>query len=823
MVANSSSLFLVFVFSLSTLLINAQVSIEEAAYVAKNFFNQKSAAFNAATSPEIVSHRMIASENGLPLFHLFSFEEGGYVITTTEKNFYPVLAWSPQATFDPDQMPENCSAWMQWYAKQIETGSKKGETYFAGASSVWDQYLNVEAYPAEASTFMGIAPLLTVKWDQGKFYNAMCPPDDNGVAGHAPVGCVATAMAMVMYYYRFPEQGNGAHSYTPPHNGGIYGVQFSDFGNTTYRWDEMVDQCFTWNDAIAELSYHCGVAVNMKYSPGGSGANTSDVPEALINHFHYSPAAELYNRSSFSAPGLWQQMLIDQLEKGQPVLYRSSANMLGHAYVCDGYHDSVYFHFNWGWSGNHNGYYYINELIPGGLDLSHNQGGIFHIYPDTALFDYPPFCQGIKLLTSNTGSINDGSGPLSPLPNSHCAWLVKPDDPAITNLQVEFTMFDLEEGNDFLHLYNGQTADAPLIGSFTGNILPPLFTTAGPALFIELESSEGNGGSGFHANYHAISLPFCDGLTIITEPDGYLEDGSMYLNYTTQQDCRWLLSPEVPVHDSVEKIRVQFTRFDVAAGDTLFVYDGADEHAPLLASLSGHSLPSQIISGSNRLFLHFLTSEGDSAGGWEIRHRPLSPVYCSDTTYLAAPQGNIEDGSGGKHYAENTRCFWKIEIAEADFVTFEFTKVDIELNYDYVLIRDLNTPFAQPVRITGNTIPPPFTIHSNRILISFFTDQRDNRSGWELNYHASAEHVHQETLQPFTLYPNPVTDAIFIHQKTESRKLNYRLFDLKGFNLLSGESFVQKTRIEMATLEHGIYLLEINIDGQTFHQKIVKL
>ncbi len=790
-----------------------EITINEAESVATNFLSTK-------TKLDGIGSYQSFSIDDLTIIHIFNFIPEGFVLTSADKRFPPILAWSSEGEFSPENIPESCSDWLKWYEQQIIIGLKNSNL-LEGEHRDWEKIL---ADDFENKTIT-IQPLLTAKWDQGKFYNAMCPQEANGIDGHTPVGCVATAMAQVIYYYRFPMHGSGLHSYVPSYNNGAYGVQVADFGNTFYRWDEMVDQCFTYNGAVAELSYHCAVSVNMNFTPTSSGASTSTVATALQNYFNYAPSAQIALRSSAGNYENWRQMLVSNLDNNQPVIYFSSSGALGHAYVCDGYSDSVHFHFNWGWSGNHNGYYYINELIPGGINLTPAQGGVFNIYPDTTAFTYPQFCQENQIQTGINGSLTDGSGPLNYLSDANCSWLIKPGDPTITTIRLDFSLFDLHDEADFLQVFDGESNASPLIGSFTGTTLPPVITSAQPMLFLQLETGSTETGKGFHANYHSYALPFCRDLEIITSPTGYLDDGSDFFDYGNNMDCGWLFAPEISVYDSIEKMNIQFTKFSLLAGDTLYVHDGPDALSPIMAALSGNTLPQQLTSTGQHFYLNFKTNETDSASGWKIRYSGVPPVYCTDTTVLTESFGIIEDGSGGdKHYNANTFCHWKIHVPEAEFVTIEFTKVDMELNYDYVLIRDLNKPYAAPVRITGNNIPPPFTISSNRVLITFFSDHLKNHFGWELNYYSSGESVAEIDKSLFTLFPNPVNDFLIIRNDCgKSTRFNYSMFDLLGNEMRSGRSEKPEAVVDTGLLPSGIYLIEIKSNDHIFLHKIVKL
>jgi len=669
----------------------------------------------------------------------------------------------------------------------------------------------------------GVEPLLTSKWDQLDYYNQMCPADPDGFGGHSPVGCVATAMSQLMYYYRFPPVGNGSNSYIPPYGNGIYGEQFADFGNTWYRWDEMQDRCFESSPAVAELCYQCGVSVNMAYQPNGAGASTTDVPTALINYFNSAPSAWFQDRAELDSTALWKTMLITNLDNRQPVLYRSTNGWSGHAYVCDGYQDSSYYHFNWGWSGNYNGYYYIEELIPGGINLSNGQGAVFNIYPDTTQFEYPVFCNGPKMIISRVGTIEDGSGPKKYQASTQCQWLIQPEDTAVTNILLEFLMIDTEYGVDTISIYDGASADAELLGVFSGHEIPGKIHSSSNALFITFHSNEDAQYDGWKISYYGYSLPFCEGIIVVNEKEGLVEDGSKLLEYSNHADCSWLIAPEVPVTDSVDRIKLHFDLFSIAPDDTLYVYDGENETMPLIGKFSGWSQPEDIISGSNQVFLNFKTNGGNVGPGWAISYYSLNPEYCKDTVWLTEQSGIIEDGSGVKNYVENTECYWVIEVPNAEFIILDFMEVDMEDYYDHVKIYDLNDPNQHIERVTGHLPYQPITVNSNRVLLKFYTDYRDNYSGWKMAWHASIEGVEIIDAGLIGVYPNPFADQINISLDISNMNhVTFELKDLSGRIVSSGKLIKTQEQINLKYLDTGIYLLKISNSGNSIYKKIIK-
>lgn len=161
-----------------------------------------------------------------------------------------------------------------------------------------------------------------------------------------------------------------------------------DFTKTKFDWTSMRDEytkgSYTEEEAtaVAELMKACGYAIKTQYSADGSSAWEYDTEAALINYFGYSKNVTCLFRI-FATPEEWKDMLWDNLHNGQPVYYRGQ-DTGGHAFVCDGYDGNDYFHFNWGWSGNDDGYYLLDYLLNSNTKFSTWHGAIFNIHPQTA-------------------------------------------------------------------------------------------------------------------------------------------------------------------------------------------------------------------------------------------------------------------------------------------------------------------------------------------------------------------------------------------------------------------------------------------------------
>ena len=156
--------------------------------------------------------------------------------------------------------------------------------------------------------------------------------------------------------------------------------------------------------AVALLMYHCGVAVDMQYGPGGSGAYSVDVPDALVNYFRYTDHVYRLERDLYTKLE-WEEMLIANLREGFPLYYSGADTDGGHAFVCCGYRESDRkFYFNWGWSGFNNNYFAIDALNTYSGNFNLNQGAIFDMIPDYVYNALIPAASDLNVTSDNAHS-----------------------------------------------------------------------------------------------------------------------------------------------------------------------------------------------------------------------------------------------------------------------------------------------------------------------------------------------------------------------------------------------------------------------------------
>lgn len=305
------------------------------------------------------------STRGEASYYIFNVGNEGFVIVSGDDNFRPIIGYSQEAGYDMSNPISNA------YLNSIANGRNSGNYNVIDplVSAEWESVMTTGRLISRNGG-RGVDYLLQTKWNQSPApYNSMCPADSQSPSAgyHAYVGCVATAMAQIMKYWNYPATGQGSNSYIHQK----YGVISANFGNTTYDWDNMLNAYSNGNyntdqgNAVATISFHCGVAVNMDYGGDveeGSGSNSDRVPSAISNYFRYSSSAYVVNKPA--AMSTWLTLLKESLDLGWPLLYSGteSGAPYGHAFVCDGYNDNDMFHFNWGWGGSNDNYYLVENI-----------------------------------------------------------------------------------------------------------------------------------------------------------------------------------------------------------------------------------------------------------------------------------------------------------------------------------------------------------------------------------------------------------------------------------------------------------------------------
>ena len=379
----------------STVVLAETVTQERAQQVGMAFLSnitqaeKRSIHVQANTTADIVN----LSANGLPDLYLLN-SANGWVIMSNDTRAQPILAYSAaRSTLDINNIPDGMADLLSQYNDEIRY--------------MRDCFPEVEEHPQWQQISLGvmntsedkkvIERCTQVLWGQSKnndngckpSYNMLCPSFYSVKCNRTVVGCVAVAMAQIMWYYKWP-----LYATLVPDSISIDGVPSTDIHTQWYDWDLMPPTLHkntpnAESSMVATLLRDCGYTVEMEYGPKDSGALPPNAMNALKTVFGYGDGMSFEFRKDYSHDdSKWIQKIKAEIDANRPVLYTGyQSNGKGHSFVIDGYRDQ-WFHLNWGWADTiaNNAFYSLGRIITFGIvePLSYDQQAIFGIEPAIA-------------------------------------------------------------------------------------------------------------------------------------------------------------------------------------------------------------------------------------------------------------------------------------------------------------------------------------------------------------------------------------------------------------------------------------------------------
>ena len=391
------------------------VTVQQALQKAQTFMQGKR--FQKRTGMKNLRRAPLSTTTG-NAYYVFNVENnGGFVIIAGDDAVDPVIAYATQGNFDSNDLPENLRSWLDEMSAQIKAVANAPAPSRAPSAAQLPAHRVVQNH-------MAIDPLVITTWNQGNsgnetntdgVYNIKCPM----IGGKYPcTGCVATAGAQLMYYYKHPQAATkvvpGYQLIDGEGNDYSHGANTSaDLPSIQFQWDKMKTS-YDYQDtnteavnAVAELMLYCGYAAQMNYGVDGSSASTYTLARGLVEYFDYDPNTwKGVDASSYSIAE-WDELMYGELACGRPIIYSgNSKSGGGHAFICDGYDGEGYYHFNFGWGGSSNGPY---KLYAAGNYIK-NHDAIIGLQPNTGVMpDDPngddewenPVIEGIVATASN--------------------------------------------------------------------------------------------------------------------------------------------------------------------------------------------------------------------------------------------------------------------------------------------------------------------------------------------------------------------------------------------------------------------------------------
>ncbi len=360
---------------LFTLLAFMVTSAMNAEQVSKQQALQKALQFMPGKNFTVVNDRSLArgedSQTGGESLYIMNAAGGGFVIVSGDDRTEPILGYSDKGEFRTDNIPDNVRNWIEGYVEQIKALDDGGATPVVRARTR-------SAQPA-------IEPLITTTWNQETPYNLYCPEHEGR---KCVTGCVATALAQMMYYHRWPLNCTVIPGYTTD----AINIFRPELPATQFKW-EMMKNNYSSSDnddsakAVAELMEYVGQACEMDYTPSQSGASVNI--NAMIDYFGYSKNMHFIQRNSYYTEQ-WESQIYAELEAGRPVIYDGMSGFSGHMFICDGYDGNGLFHINWGWGGNADGYFALSLANPGWRGVGGGTESYGYIHKQTALLGFQP-------------------------------------------------------------------------------------------------------------------------------------------------------------------------------------------------------------------------------------------------------------------------------------------------------------------------------------------------------------------------------------------------------------------------------------------------
>lgn len=798
------------------------VSVNDARTVSVNFIKAAYPEMNVSASDIVLKHTEL-DENGDPVYYQFAIGEQGFIIVSANDAVKPVLAYSVTNNFDrnvPNYMVNS-------YRDEIIASKNLVN---AQALKEWNKLLNVTPTREVIGQFISdeVKPLVTSKWNQGKYFNYLCPAQPDATQyqlqsldcdNHVPAGCVATAMSQVMFYYRYPEYGVSGIGYQPVHyeldddNNPIdtitYPWQVQSF-NTLHEFDAMPSTLNFYTGEVSKLMWHAGISVWMGYGPNSSGALSSDALTALKDYWKYNRSAQMYERSNFTATR-WADTLKKELSALHPIYYSGTDNDGGHAFVLDGYQE-------------------VNDINETALygDTIEN---IDHIDTITT-YEYDIDTLIISTEIDSVAHILD-------------------IDTVLNDTTYYFT-YDTTYTYDYdtTHTYTFVTYDTSYYYTHTDSLTTYTYDTAYVNTMMHVNWGWGGYNDGYYALigsghiggytrneaamigvYPANQLPKeTSGDKRIAATRGSISDGAGNLNYEPGTNRTWTIAAA-----GATRYTFTFSRLATESNHDIISFHKNGNMDNAERSFSGTTLPGTFSIDADSVTIRFISDENDVVDrGFVLEYSATTgQAYCSEDYVTLTGTGTITDKGNSEvdahaPYIADKMCKWKIDDSRVTY--FYYPRINLGLG-DYIDIYEYKGlqryELLRRFDIYNMPTEDVFVANGNRIRIHFMTDNYDENDGFELIYQVITN-VKENGISELNIFPNPASSTMNVLLTTEEAgQLTFRISDMTGRTLstesvenLGGEML---HTINVSNLSKGLYLLSIEgKQGSSVHKFIVE-
>lgn len=310
------------------------------------------------------------------------FRSGESVVLSGNKKCKPVIGYSIPSNsesivsvIDDRELTPCCfKDFFNNYVNQIYN-SFKSENDEAICLDWYDIQSDCNEVPRNT---IAVGPLLSTRWGQSVSNDGVDPNAYNYYVTESGTncnkcfaGCGPVALAQLMKYWNYPV--------CSP----VLEKQFDWCNMSNYLLVSFNNNYEVQRNSISYLMRKCGKALSAVYCNEDCSTTTylSDVPDVLRS-FSYECSNYMYKPDNQDEITAWKNAMKSDLDNGMPIYYYGkTGNEEGHFFICDGYDTDMFFHFNWGWNGNYNNYWFDIDNLIAGYNFNYRQGAIFNIKP----------------------------------------------------------------------------------------------------------------------------------------------------------------------------------------------------------------------------------------------------------------------------------------------------------------------------------------------------------------------------------------------------------------------------------------------------------
>lgn len=350
------------------------VPISTISQVATNAFSY----YSSVPSVEVTVKNIIPIKtNDTVLLYVCNFEKG-FVLVSADDVAHPILGFSDEDTFDINDMAPAVEFVINNYKEEILYAKRTRLTTSLDIQNEWQSYVNNNF---DRGFYTPTTYLIQTQWNQkgGNLnsstigFNYYCPiHTQSGSSCKTVVGCGAVALAQILHYWACDVYPHGT-----VYNS--YEDEYLNLSDQSYQWYDMLSR--KANTHNARLLADCAIAINSEFGCRSTGSQIHKIRSTLVNNYGFGQSVML-TKSNFSN-NVWTDTLKSNLNNRCPILYYGTNNSTppgGHGWVIDGYNND-YFHCNFGWGGNNDGWFILTDITLGSHNYNNNQGAILNIYP----------------------------------------------------------------------------------------------------------------------------------------------------------------------------------------------------------------------------------------------------------------------------------------------------------------------------------------------------------------------------------------------------------------------------------------------------------